>query len=92
MCSDRCEDDLTSTPQRVERDREVGVAEDLQLLSAHVAGDEGGRGRRRLADVGDAVAVERLIAAAVERFGRLDILINNAATMPPCGRNRRSTK
>jgi hypothetical protein len=24
MCSDRCEDDLTSTPQRVERDRASG--------------------------------------------------------------------
>jgi 3-oxoacyl-[acyl-carrier protein] reductase len=32
------------------------------------------------ADVSQAPQVERLIAAAVERFGRLDILVNNAGT------------
>jgi NAD(P)-dependent dehydrogenase (short-subunit alcohol dehydrogenase family) len=32
------------------------------------------------ADVGDLSQHERLVAAAGERFGRLDILINNAAT------------
>jgi len=39
-------------------------------------------GRRAMAfgaDVGDRAAVDRMIAAAVAEFGRLDILINNAA-------------
>src|SRR5207253_1089146 len=30
-------------------------------------------------DVADSAAVETMVAAAVERFGRIDILVNNAA-------------
>ena len=40
---------------------------------------EGGRALACLADVADAEAVEAMMATAVERFGRIDILINNAA-------------
>jgi len=40
---------------------------------------EGGRALACLADVADAEAVEAMMAAAVERFGRIDILVNNAA-------------
>jgi len=39
----------------------------------------GGRGFAVVADVTDEAAVGRMVAAAVERFGRLDFLINNAA-------------
>ncbi|HEV7563312.1 MAG TPA: SDR family NAD(P)-dependent oxidoreductase [Solirubrobacterales bacterium] len=35
----------------------------------------------RALDVGDEEAVEGLAAAAVERFGRIDVWVNNAATM-----------
>jgi len=38
-----------------------------------------GRALACLADVADAEAVETMMAAAVERFGRIDILVNNAA-------------
>jgi 3-oxoacyl-[acyl-carrier protein] reductase len=41
--------------------------------------EEGGRALAWLADVADAEAVEAMMAATVERFGRIDILINNAA-------------
>jgi 3-oxoacyl-[acyl-carrier protein] reductase len=39
----------------------------------------GGRVLVQLADVTDEAAVDAMVAATVERFGRLDILINNAA-------------
>ena len=39
-----------------------------------------------LADVSDAAQVERMVAEALERFGQIDILVNNAASRP--GRDR----
>jgi NAD(P)-dependent dehydrogenase (short-subunit alcohol dehydrogenase family) len=37
------------------------------------------------ADVTDAIAMEQLCAAAVERFGRVDLWINNAGLLDPIG-------
>src|ERR1017187_9893744 len=42
-------------------------------------GAAGGKAMAVLADVGDAAAVEAMAQAALKRFGRIDILINNAA-------------
>src|SRR5712691_9734455 len=39
----------------------------------------GGRALSALADVSDASAVENMVVEAVKKFGRLDILVNNAA-------------
>lgn len=39
-----------------------------------------------LADVGDAEQVEAVVARAVERFGRLDVLVSNAGVLSPNGR------
>ena len=41
-----------------------------------------GRALTFMADVTDAAAVEKMAATAVERFGRIDYLINNAAPRP----------
>jgi 3-oxoacyl-[acyl-carrier protein] reductase len=48
-----------------------GVAREITTL--------GGAALSCLADVTDPEAVKRMVSAAVERFGRLDILVNNAA-------------
>jgi 3-oxoacyl-[acyl-carrier protein] reductase len=43
---------------------------------------QGGNALAVMADVTDEAAVERMAAAAAERFGRIDILVNNAAGRP----------
>ena len=43
---------------------------------------KGGKALAAMGDVADAAAVERMASAAVERFGRIDILVNNAAGRP----------
>jgi len=42
----------------------------------------GGKALAVMADVSDETAVQRMTEAAVERFGRIDILVNNAAVRP----------
>ena len=42
-------------------------------------GKAGGRAALHIADVTDPQAVERLVAATVAQFGRIDLLVNNAA-------------
>src|SRR5262249_36820602 len=53
------------------------------LQAAQAVADEiaraGGKALAVIADVADAAAVEKMVAAAAERFGRIDILVNNAA-------------
>lgn len=47
-----------------------------------VAGEierSGGKALAAIADVADVAAVEKMVAAAAARFGRIDILVNNAA-------------
>ena len=51
-----------------------GAAETVQLLEEH-----GGEGMAVHADVASRPDVDRMVAAAVERYGRLDVLYNNAA-------------
>ncbi len=51
-----------------------GLAETVRLVRA-----AGGEAESVLADVTDEAAVEAMVAAALARFGRLDILVNNAA-------------
>ena len=44
------------------------------------------RSRRCAADVSEIAEVEAVVALAVERFGRLDVLISNAGVLAPNGR------
>jgi 3-oxoacyl-[acyl-carrier protein] reductase len=57
-------------------------------LAATVAGlpDNRGAVETVLADVGEIADVEAVVARAVERFGKLDVLISNAGVLAPNGR------
>jgi NAD(P)-dependent dehydrogenase (short-subunit alcohol dehydrogenase family) len=52
-----------------------------EMLDETVAliADKGGQGHAQPTDVREPEAVDALVAAAVERFGRVDVLVNNAA-------------
>lgn len=46
---------------------------------------EGGRAAAIRTDVSVEADVERMVAATVEQFGKLDVAINNAGSLPPTG-------
>jgi NAD(P)-dependent dehydrogenase (short-subunit alcohol dehydrogenase family) len=56
----------------------VGVSENVRKVAAWADGDMEGR----LCDVSDPAAVEALMAHCREHYGRLDVLVNNAAIAP----------
>lgn len=56
------------------KDEEKDAAETEQLI-----GNEGSEAFSMAGDVGDPEFAERFVAAVIQRFGRLDILVNNAA-------------
>jgi NAD(P)-dependent dehydrogenase (short-subunit alcohol dehydrogenase family) len=60
---------------------------DLDVVATEVAalGAGAGRALAKACHTGDAEQVEALVVAAVERFGGVDILVNNAATNPHFG-------
>ena len=55
------------------RSQRPELAETIAAIEA-----AGGKALTCIADITDRTAVDRMIASIVERFGRLDILINNA--------------
>jgi 3-oxoacyl-[acyl-carrier protein] reductase len=59
---------------RTNREAVDGVVHEIEA--------KGGAALAAMADVADEAAVERMAAAAAERFGRIDILVNNAAGRP----------
>jgi len=59
---------------RANREAVDGVVREIQ--------GGGGAALAAMADVADEAAVERMMAAAAARFGRIDILVNNAAGRP----------
>ena len=58
------------------------------MLAASIDGLPEARGAVEtiLADVSDPAAVKAVVALAVERFGRLDVLVSNAGVLSPNGR------
>ena len=61
----------------------VSVGDVNGELAEKVAADIGDAAIAVEFDAGDVVSVERLVATTVNRFGRLDVLHNNAAIMAP---------
>jgi NAD(P)-dependent dehydrogenase (short-subunit alcohol dehydrogenase family) len=59
---------------------DVVVADINAETTAKTAADIGGVGQ--VTDVSDEVQVEELVAAAIGRFGKIDILVNDAAIVP----------
>jgi meso-butanediol dehydrogenase / (S,S)-butanediol dehydrogenase / diacetyl reductase len=59
-----------------------------ESLDATVAGlpETAGPVETRLADVSDPAQVDAVVADAVDRFGRLDVLVGNAGVLSPNGR------
>ena len=58
--------------------REEGVRPVAREIEA-----KGGKALALAADVSEAADVERLVGATVERFGRVDVLVNNAGVLGP---------
>ena len=61
----------------------AGRRQDRLDETVQLAGADGNRAKAVATDVGDPDAVDRLFAAAKERFGRLDVLFNNAGAGAP---------
>ena len=59
-------------------DRDAGLLDALSEKGAH-----GDALQALAADIGDLASVEAATAAAMERFGRIDVLVNNAAIVGP---------
>lgn len=57
-------------------------ADRLEALAAELASELGGHVAWRQLDVTDAADFEAFVAAAEDRFGRIDALVNNAGVMP----------
>jgi NADP-dependent 3-hydroxy acid dehydrogenase YdfG len=55
--------------------------ENLERIVSEIK-DDGGEAAYRVTDVTDKDQVENLVAGAVDEFGRVDVLVNNAGLMP----------
>lgn len=61
----------------------IGDVDSRARETAKLIEEQGGIGHFVETDVSKAIAVEALVAAAVKRFGKLDVAFNNAGVLPP---------
>jgi NADP-dependent 3-hydroxy acid dehydrogenase YdfG len=65
------------------RDHRAGCTRQDRLKAlAETLGSAGGKALTVTTDVTDPAQVKRLVDAAVQTFGRVDVMINNAGLMP----------
>jgi len=62
--------------------------DDLETVAKQINAD-GGQALAVPTDVTDLAALEDLVAATLDRFGRLDVLVNNAGVLPVAARSER---
>ena len=62
------------------------IADGAALAQEIAAGHGANSVASAIADVGDETSVKALVAATMERFGRIDVLVNNAALLRLCRR------
>src|SRR5262249_1657821 len=60
-----------------------GSESDAQALEAELNGKRAGSAAREKADLLAPIAPRALVAATLQRFGRLDVLVNNASAFYP---------
>lgn len=61
----------------------IGDIDDRAGDTVALIGDAGGKAAHVRADVTDAAAMRALVAACLDRFGRMDAAFNNAGVLPP---------
>src|SRR5213083_791583 len=60
------------------------AAEGARVMIADIAAEHGANSvASAVADVSDETSVKALVAATIERFGKIDVLVNNAALFAP---------
>ena len=70
--------------ERLARDGHAVVIADINLAAAQATAAEIGAGAMALAvDVSDPASVRAMAASVLERFGRIDVLVNNAGITGP---------
>jgi 3-oxoacyl-[acyl-carrier protein] reductase len=78
VVTDRASTGVPNRRQEVVGSEQPASWSGLDTLVSEIAG-AGGRAASALGDIGDAADAEAMVETALERFGRLDILVNNAA-------------
>src|SRR5215471_4220773 len=75
---------VTGGAKGIGRHHSRALAADGKELAQEIAAEHGANSvESAIADVSDETSVKALVAATIERFGKIDVLVNNAALFAP---------